>query len=524
MSWRSRTWLVCATVLLLGSAGAAAQQGAPVGAAGNAPSPKEQASALIQAGDCAKALDLLQGALAKSPQDLDLLELKVRALMGLRQYKEAANFSWGLAVAHLDRPWFREAAGLSAFRFGAFDPALKAWKVLSQTPGWEATGYENGVQSLAALGREAEALAMLHAGLERVHPPAQSLVADSLDLEPSAKVSLAALDAYRKADPKAPAFYQDMRQVYAALGDVTLCRCDGLSGPSVRIPLQEKSERQEVPTVSSDASGQVSSWTEMSTGASVTVPVVVDGGSKSWMTLDSGSDTFLIPEELADELKLQPLGSVSYRGLGPKAARSAMVLLKAVQIGPLTFHDVPAVVIPKKADFWARRGLVPLSLLKSFALLYDRRHSRLDVYPSGTDPAPLLGKGGFRVPSLWFSGEPYVLMRIQEAVGLYCLLDTGAAEAYISGEHAPEVGVKVNSGKWGSERGLGVTGAFTSGQAEQVTLGLGLANFHLSPIQVMPLGLDRPLLPVYGIVGRKILDPFVIFFDYPRNVIAFKAY
>ena len=31
MPWRSKTWLVCATVLLLGSAGTAAQQGAPVG-------------------------------------------------------------------------------------------------------------------------------------------------------------------------------------------------------------------------------------------------------------------------------------------------------------------------------------------------------------------------------------------------------------------------------------------------------------------------------------------------------------
>ena len=49
-----------------------------------------------------------------------------------------------------------------------------------------------------------------------------------------------------------------------------------------------------------------------------------------------------------------------------------------------------------------------------------------------------------------------------------------------------------------------------------------LQKYHSCPARAS--NLDNELTPVYGNVGREILDLFEIFFDYGQNTVAFKPY
>ena len=500
----------------------AAQQAAasPVAPA----SPLEAASSQLKAGNYAEALKTAEEAIPKDPRPFELQVVKVDALMGLRRYQEAGNQAWLLANQHPERPELRLKAGLSAYRCGAYPPSAKAWALLTQVPGWAPHGYHLGIQCALSLGDKLTARDILKEGLAKVTPPSQEMMDDMLQIENDPKVCLPALDAYLKSSPKDAAFYVAQRALYAAAGDGQLFQCDAAPQGPIQIPLQEKSEQLSIPVTTTTSSDQVSGWNDMQTSTSVVLPVAINGGSTQWPILDSGSAFMMVSQETAQQLKLQPVSAGQYAGMSGESASTDWVLLQKVQIGPLTFYNVPAMLVAKKSDFRAKRGVVPLSLFRDWAVHYDRRHSKLELLPSGTDPEQVMGKGTFKVRSLWFWGKPYVYARIKETGGLPCQLDTGAFATSVAAEHAAEAGVRPNTGKYNNQTVLGATGVVSTGVAEKVQVSIGIANFNLNTVQVLPLNMDRELTPVYGNVGREILDLFEIFFDYPKNTVAFKAY
>jgi predicted aspartyl protease len=257
----------------------------------------------------------------------------------------------------------------------------------------------------------------------------------------------------------------------------------------------------------------------------VVVPVSLNGAKANWMQVDSGAEVVLITKVAAEALGLKPIASAEYIGLGYKGTRkSGWVLLQSLKIGEFTLKNVPAMLMDKNTDLWKEMsGIIPLSLFKRHAVLFDRRHGKLALYPSGTKPEAVLPTGVFTVKSLWFHGKPFIEVAVKNAPKGFGLLDTGSTSTVVAAEMAPLTGVKANSGKYSGQYGIGLSGGISTGVADKVFLTFGTFRIEMPTALVDELGTFAEI-DTQVLLGRDLLDNFLMFFDYPANVIAFKAY
>jgi predicted aspartyl protease len=97
------------------------------------------------------------------------------------------------------------------------------------------------------------------------------------------------------------------------------------------------------------------------------LPVTVNG-TEVQAELDFGNGSqVLISKALADRLKLQPTGTVSGGGIGGAIVRKTVVL-KSLEVGGVTFNDVPAAIdeLPNAGDL-----NVGTSILRHFVVTTD---------------------------------------------------------------------------------------------------------------------------------------------------------
>ncbi len=270
-----------------------------------------------------------------------------------------------------------------------------------------------------------------------------------------------------KADPSNKGEYDALKDIFEAAGSGSLFEEAPIKSLPVTIPIKEKSEYKDL---SSLTWGSRDIGTDrVSTTTQVVVPCSIDGSSDMPVLLDSGSDTMLVSPEWVKKLGLKPVATAEYVGLGVRGPqKSNWVLLKKVEIGPVTIKNVPAMVISENEDFFKRvGGILPLSILRHHALLYDRRHSKLVLYPSGTSPASVLGKGTYVVKSLWPYDKPFVQVSINGHRGLYCMVDTGAYTTHLSLNKMEALDIKPNSGRYSSATGSGLSGILFRADRQQ---------------------------------------------------------
>lgn len=508
--------------------------GAPPALTGPAQTPAAAVEARLKSVDYAKALEQAQASLMANPNDTAMDILEIKAMMGLGQNMNAARLALGLAASYPRHPEFRLLAGLCAFRMGYLEQALAQWGQLKTVPGWQGKGYELSIQALIADGQLARAKALALDAVSRVKPPSEALVADLLLVDPVPQDCLSPLKALLATNPPHAEHFYAQEKLLEAAGPSGWYVCTSLPKGPVTIPLQEKDEQLDLPDINGhgglmatrgEAANVPLNWHRMTSFRNVVVPLTIAGGPKQWMVLRSSPDFMVISESAAKSLKLTPLAQGHYSGMAGQATKAAeWVLCPEIAIGGITIHNVPAMVIADPSDFWQKRGVLPLSIFRSWAVFYDRRHSHLTLYPSGTAPASVMGAGSFRVASAWPQGRPYVGTSIHGHPGCFCAIDTGAYTTFIASEHAPALGVLPLTGKYGRVTSVGITGNFASTVAERVDIQLGEKSLQMETLQVIPLEMDSELFPVQGVLGRDVLDLFAVFFDWQKNVVAFKAY
>ena len=517
----------CLAVMAMAVAGTAWGQvtGTP-GAPGPAPvaAPASAPSAdLLASRKYAEALAAAELILQKEPGNLDQAAVKIQALLGLGRTMEALRFAVPLSGQHPERPQFRFLAGQAAFQEGMVPQAVQVWSALRSNPdpAWSLLGYRASAQALLAVGKVAEARNLVAEAMAKGAAPSLPLARLALETAPDAASALGTIDRVIASSPENKDDWSALKTIMASVQGGLFAESPAGAAPLV-IPIKEKSERINIPAWGTE--DQYASAVTLSSGSRVTVPVTA-GGKKQWMLLDSGSDVVLLTSAFARDLGLKPVATAEYLGLGYKGAmKSGWVVVPALTVGELEFKNVPAMIIDKDTDFWKELGgILPLSMFRRHAILYDRRHEKLTLYPAGTKPESVLGGTFFSLKSLWFNGQPFVLAQIKGRPNLPCLVDTGASSTYLAAEFAQTLGVKVNSGKYANQYSQGMSGGFSSGTAEQVEIQLGAARFQLPTVLVTSLG-QNDAMPCYGIVGRDILDNFQVFFDYPGNALAIKAY
>ncbi len=260
-------------------------------------------------------------------------------------------------------------------------------------------------------------------------------------------------------------------------------------------------------------------------GREPSVPVRLDGKKGYWLALDTGGDNVLVNEDTARKLHLPVLAKTQYLGWGYKGPQvTTVVLLDRLDVAGRTLANLPAVVNQRDAEFWTNKaGYVGLSPFLDGAVEYDRRGGHFGLYPSGTSPEAILGRPCAVLPVLWFRGMPLVPVMLQGRGPFPFLLDTGAPWSLLAAQHVGSLGIRVNSGKYGNLKGWGLSGAFSAGVSEQVHIGVAGVQYDRPVAFVTEVPQSFPV-PVYGILGRDILDDFAIMFDGPGGRAAFAKY
>ncbi len=503
--------------------------GAGLGVSGQTggPLPSDRGDAIQGLLDGSRYQDALASAeegLKADPANPDFGLGKIRALLGLGRPLEAARLAVPLAGRFPDRPEFRYYAGESAFQLAMVPQAVQHWSALLPVAGWSETACRRAVNALLATGKEAEARALLNQTLARFEKPPAGILRLALSLAQRGEEGVRLADRLVLADPANKEEYEGLKRLYASIGAASLFEEKLEAAYPVTLPLKEKSEFRDISSLTW-GSGDIGT-TGVTTSTRVVTPVAVNGTKEKLMLLDSGSDLCLVSPKWVEELGLKPVATAEYLGLGIQGSQTSnWVLLDSVKFGPLTIRHVPAMVISEKEDFFKEvGGIIPLSLLRHHGILYDRRHSKLVLHPTGTDPKAALGSDAFKVKSLWPYDRPFVETSVNGKPGCFFLVDTGAYATFIAAERAKEADVSINSARFGSQMGSGLSGAFASGVAADVTMVLGNTRLNMQTVQVTPLGGGWGL-PSYGILGRRdVLDLFAMWFDYKANTVAFAPY
>lgn len=531
-----RAWLLAVPLSFAALLPAPAQAPVPSGPAG--PVAGQQApkanpgTALVAKGLYAEALPPLEAGLKADPQSRDLLYAKVEALSGLGRNIEARSLAMQTLFSHKDWQEFRFQAGECSWNLGQAQQAVQAWTPLFSDPDWGDLAITSASRALRASGREDEAKQLVLGAVARQEKPAPVLLREGLDLDGTGPGCLKIIDKLIAADPQSKNDYENLRKLYASIGDGKISG-ESLSGSlPAAIKLKELSIRREVGTLlnpglldndilaktddvrttrESLAPPKVGppTSTVIQTGRSLTAPVSIDGGPVEWMLLDSSGDTFMVTPKVA---KANGLYSVSTRlpldsGEDNGGNPSKLVMLRELRMGPLAFKNVPAQVVDRHTDVWKTvAGVFPLSALRRYGILYDPRNGRLVLYQPGTKADEVIGEGHVEVPCLWVLGKPLIPLSIHQTPNLMGLVAVNSERTLITGYGATASSM----------------GPISKRRPQSIDMRIGFVVFHLTSAEVAPT--EDGFTPAYSaVMGRDIWDLFTLYFDPSRGTLSFQA-
>ncbi len=508
---------------------------------------------LLDGGKYAEALAAVEPAVKADPSSAALRMCQVDALLGMDRPVEARS----LALASMSMgPGFRYKAGVATANFGLPLPAIEIWRPLYADSAWAGPAYEGSVKGLLAIGKEAEAKALLSEALHKVSAPTVGLLKLGLVLDTAKASCLATLGKLKTVDPVNAAQYDALANLYnASEGD--LCQESFAGKLPVTLDLKEKSERTDTPTFNWGGTGstggvpsETPSNSAIRSGSSgygagakdksgnegaktanlvssgrVLVQAGINGAKLEPMVIDSSVPTLMLAPKYAQKLNIQKLAPGEYGGVGLAApVASDWVMVKELKVGPLTFRNVPALLIDPKTEYWNdTAGVIPMWMFRHYALHYDRRHNKLTLLAPGTSPDEAMGAGSVQLRTLWYGAVPYAETRIQNNPACYMKVSTIIFGTYVEDRRAAALGVvtRVNKGGFLKERGL--FNIFTSLVADNVTLDLGTARINLPTVLVADLSPDTDV-NCAGTLGRNILDLFDMYFDYSTATLSLKGY
>lgn len=392
--------------------------------------------------------------------------------------------------------------------------------------------------------------------MQKVPAPTAELLKANLLLDMGKESGLSTLARLKSVDSANAAKYDALSKVYAA-AEGGLCQ-ESLEGklPSV-IDLKEKSERSETATMNWGGPPTGSSTTSLAPSNSairggsqgygagpkntsgtegaktnvmfapgrVLVQARINGEKAEPMAIDTATPTVLIAPKRAKSLNLQILGPGEYGGVGLTAPVSTdWVLIKELKVGPVTFKNVPALIIDEKTDFWKdTSGVIPMLMFRHYGLHYDRRHSKLTLLSPGTSPDEALGTGNVQMRALWLGAVPYLETRIQSKPGCFMKVATLTYGSYVEDRRAEDLGVTQRNSRAGIPKERGLFNIFSSAVADNVTLDLGSTRINLPTVLVADLCPDCQV-DCSGLLGRNILDLFDMYIDYSTGMLSLKGY
>ncbi len=524
-----------------------------------------RAKDLIEGERYGDALGVLEQALQQNPAMPDLWFLQIQALKGLEKYKEAAQVGLKAHALFPVEGAFAYEVGDCAYSMGRFHHAARMWSKLYDNPRWEAIAYARSAQALRLDGKETDAAALLKEAVEKLDDPPVYLLTEYLEINRSAEEGLRVLDMLSTGDLGNREDYEALKEIYRAAGSGTFFEEAAPSGGPVIIPLRERSEFFDIGNFN-QGPGDIKTQ-RMANPSQIVVSASLNGADERWMALDSGLEAVLIGPDTAKKMGLKSV-TVAH-GIGPcfRGSGSAeWVFLDSMEIGPVTYRNVPAMVVNNAAFIWKdTAGFIPMSLFGGHAVHYDRRGEELTLYPTGVDPTAVLGEGYSRLNSMWEGGRPIVGVDVQGRENVSFRLETNRHDTLIdlntvndmemghtSVGRTDQIDMEMSRGFMFplADRGVrqpreqttvpskaqpvdleggpggtfaGLFGTVSSGIAYNVDLVIGQSRFEMPTVAIAAIA-QKPGVRVDGILGRSILNFYDMFLDPHSNVVALRHY
>jgi len=469
-----------------------------VAAGQGVPSAPSSGGTLLSQGRFEEALSALEVELKARPEETDLGLARVKCLIELGRWREALDSAHELASRFPAREDVRLLLGdCLLLNFRAHE-AAENYRAVPATSRWVPAAVGKLANALIAEGEDGEALNILRQARASGTALSDGDLSLQTRIEPDPRTRLALLKELQARRPEESLLKEEIK-VCEALAQRPLA-------PPIPPAYPGKAKIKEI-------------YREPSVAASL------DGKAGYWLALDTGSESILLNADTARKLGLSVLATTQYAGWGYRGPQETLVvLLPKVEVAGRTLQDVTALVNRRDAQFWTNKGgYIGLWPFRQDVVLFDRRRGEFGLYPLGTAPEGLLSGSSVSLPILWFRGLPLVQVMLQGKGPYPFLLDTGAPWSLIAAQYAPRLGIRVNSGKYGNLKGVGISGAFSSGIAEQVNFTFAGVRYERRQALVTEIP-QRFSVPVYGILGRDVLNDFAMVFDGPGARVVLSKY
>lgn len=248
----------------------------------------------------------------------------------------------------------------------------------------------------------------------------------------------------------------------------------------------------------------------------------VNGEDLGWFIFDSGAGINCIANDVTDSLSEGPFGEVAARGVGGTVA-AHFWRADELSLGPMSVAD--PIFMGLDLDFLEPYFGVEVGGILGFEFL-ARCVAELDMVGAAIaihDPATYsLSEGGRWEEVLLYSRHPCVRATFEEKEGVF-KIDTGAANDTVTMHYQVVRDLDLTQGRdtTASQAG-GVGGAVgvRAGQLETFLLG----GHQFGAIQASFALEDKGAFSddyVWGNIGGKLLEPFVLVFDYPQGRLGF---
>jgi hypothetical protein len=267
--------------------------------------------------------------------------------------------------------------------------------------------------------------------------------------------------------------------------------------------------------------GQGAPFPDGSKGHPTYVRPLVDGKDVGWFHFDTGADTMMIDNRIADELKMPIIGKGEVVAADGNARKITIRKGKTFQLGRMTIKD-PIYLADDLSNMNAppgekRAGFCGYPLLARAIVEVIHGGEGIALY----DPSTYrLSKGEWQELSL-INYTPSITARLNgNREGLF-MLDTGkSGNVDINSKFSKEQ--KLMEGRKTVEETVSSSGGDlknASGSLESFEIaGYKFANPKVS-FRIAGVGYEAE--GVAGVVGRVFMKPFTIVFDYPERRVAF---
>jgi hypothetical protein len=298
-----------------------------------------------------------------------------------------------------------------------------------------------------------------------------------------------------------------------------LAQVEGLAGKRL-FQMEGRFERIRVPLVASERHHRIRM-----------ISLALNRKGDYLFHLDSALAGFMtISPLVAEEMGLAPTGSATSKGVGTAAIATRFAVLDTVELGPVTFRNVPVMVSDIQTLRGLKEGLIGTAFLKRFNATIDVEAGTMDLFP--LDRADLLERNidneavAADVPLHLFeqtvveasmAGAPPALYILDSAAGTN-LVDAGFFEEHIKPKIDPAR--IVQSGI----RGAG--GTQNVQRIDGLPIALGLLVFEGQQVNEFRMGGLNEISGRYaaGLLGNPLLWPYRVHLDFRAGRLILERY